>query len=332
MSTVSLVRFTLYLAVIVIALGAYTRLSDAGLGCPDWPGCYGKILVPQSQTDIALANQAFPERAVEPYKAWLEMIHRYVAGTLGLLIAWITFRCWKERTISRTLPTFIAALVIFQALLGMWTVTLKLLPVVVMAHLLGGFTLLASLSLLYWKLSHPPAPHGLQRLTGESNHGLKLFAAAALVVVVVQVMLGGWTSSNYAALVCTRLPICEGQWWTMLDFTKAFDWWQAGHDNYEFGVLSYGPRMTIHVVHRFGALVTTLCLLLLIYKCWQWASLRSEAKLVAAVLTLQLALGIANVVLHLPLWVAVAHNLGAASLVVAVLYTNYRIWTTAVRN
>ncbi|MGR5540997.1 COX15/CtaA family protein, partial [Vibrio campbellii] len=230
--------------------------SDAGLGCPDWPGCYGKILVPQSQTDIALANQAFPERAVEPYKAWLEMIHRYVAGTLGLLIAWITFRCWKERTIRRTLPTFIAALVIFQALLGMWTVTLKLLPVVVMAHLLGGFTLLASLSLLYWKLSH-------------------------------QVMLGGWTSSNYAALVCTRLPICEGQWWTMLDFAKAFDWWQAGHDNYEFGVLSYGPRMTIHVVHRFGALVTTLCLLLLIYKCWRWASLRSEAKLVAGVLTLQ---------------------------------------------
>ncbi|WP_394244442.1 COX15/CtaA family protein [Vibrio astriarenae] len=332
MSTINLVRLTLYLAIVVIALGAYTRLSDAGLGCPDWPGCYGKLLVPQSQEDIVLANQAYPERAVEPYKAWLEMIHRYVAGSLGLLIAWITVRCWKERTVSRVLPTFIAGLVIFQALLGMWTVTLKLLPVIVMAHLLGGFTLLASLFLLYWKLSHPPVPHGLQRLIGESNHGLKSIAAIALVIVILQVMLGGWTSSNYAALVCTRLPICEGQWWTMLDFSGAFDWLQAGHDNYEFGVLGYESRMTIHVVHRIGAMVTTLCLVLLIAKCWRWASLKSEAMLVALVLTLQLCLGIANVVFHLPLWVAVAHNLGAASLLVAVLYTNYRIWTTAVRD
>lgn len=138
MSIINLVRLTLYLAIVVIALGAYTRLSDSGLGCPDWPGCYGKILVPQSQEAIAVANQAYPERAVEPYKAWLEMIHRYVAGSLGLLIAWITVRCWKERTVSRVLPTFIAGLVIFQALLGMWTVTLKLLPVIVMAHLLVG--------------------------------------------------------------------------------------------------------------------------------------------------------------------------------------------------
>ncbi|MDR9828851.1 COX15/CtaA family protein [Vibrio sp. FNV 38] len=332
MKTASLVRWTLYLAIVVIALGAYTRLSDAGLGCPDWPGCYGQILVPQSQADIALANQQYPERAVEPTKAWLEMVHRYVAGALGLLIAWITFRCWIERTISRVLPTFIAGLVIFQALLGMWTVTLKLLPVVVMAHLLGGFTLLACLSLLYWKLTHPPSPHGLTRLTGERNHGLKTIAAIALIVVIGQVLLGGWTSSNYAALMCTSLPICEGQWWTQLDFARAFDWWQPGHENYEFGVLEYGPRMTIHVVHRIGAIVTALILSLLVIKCWRWASLKAEANLVLAVLVLQVCLGVANVVFHLPLWVAVAHNLGAASLLVAVLYTNYRIWTTAVRN
>lgn len=331
MKTLDLVRLTLYLAVVVIALGAYTRLSDAGLGCPDWPGCYGKLVVPQSQADIALANQLYPERAVEPYKAWLEMVHRYVAGTLGLLIAWIMLRCWQERSAVRGLATFTAGLVIFQALLGMWTVTLKLLPVVVMAHLLGGFSLLACLSLLYWRLKASPLPHGLARLTGERGQGLKWFAAASLLVVIGQVMLGGWTSSNYAALVCTHLPICEGQWWNYLDFASAFDWRQAGHEDYEFGVLAYGPRVTIHVVHRIGAVVTAVMLLVLAYQCWRWSSLRKEGRLVLLALLLQLSLGVANVVFHLPLWVAVAHNLGAASLLIAVLYTNYRIWTTPIR-
>ena len=319
-----IMRLTILLTLTVIVLGAYTRLSDAGLGCPDWPGCYGNLAVPSNAAAVNEANLQFPERALEADKAWIEMIHRYFAGSLGLLIFVVVAWCIKKNITSVGLPLLISATVIFQALLGMWTVTLKLMPVVVMAHLMGGFTLLSLLCLLYCRLSN------VQHHFGESvSHSpLKAWALFGLIVVVGQILLGGWTSSNYAALVCTQLPICEGNWMSYLDFKNAFDFAQHGHDNYEFGVLEYPARLTIHVMHRFGAIAATLTVLMIVYQLWKLekGSQRKLAVTLAIVLFAQVSLGISNVWFHLPISVAVLHNLVAALLLVTMVVTNFVVW------
>ncbi len=318
---IRLVRFALALTLIVIALGAYTRLSDAGLGCPDWPGCYGHFTVPQSSTALEKAEMLYPHLDVEPHKAWPEMIHRYFAGTLGMVVFLITFLCLKSRSVPIVLPLAISAVVIFQALLGMWTVTLMLLPAVVMGHLLGGFTLLSCLWLLLWQLKLSPVSSGHKNLPSS----LKLVAAVALLTVILQIMLGGWTSSNYAALMCTSLPICEGNWASYLDFKTAFTLIHHGHDTYEFGVLEYGPRLTIHISHRFGAILTIFAVSLLAFRLWK-KEMFSLAKMLLGALSVQVFLGISNVVFNLPLSIAVLHNLGAALLMIAVLKCNYLLW------
>lgn len=319
-----MMRLTILLTLTVIVLGAYTRLSDAGLGCPDWPGCYGKITVPSNTQAVNQANLQFPERALEAGKAWIEMIHRYFAGSLGLLIFVVVAWCIKKNITSVGLPLLISATVIFQALLGMWTVTLKLMPVVVMAHLMGGFTLLSLLCLLYCRLSN------VQQHFGESfSHSpLKAWALFGLIVVVGQILLGGWTSSNYAALVCTQLPICEGNWMSYLDFKNAFDFAQHGHDNYEFGVLEYPARLTIHVMHRFGAIAATLTVLMIVYQLWKFGQVPHQklSVIVAIVLFAQISLGISNVWFHLPISVAVLHNLVAAMLLISMVVTNFVVW------
>ncbi|MEZ8272547.1 heme A synthase [Vibrio splendidus] len=319
-----MMRLTILLTLTVIVLGAYTRLSDAGLGCPDWPGCYGKITVPSNTQAVNQANLQFPERALEADKAWIEMIHRYFAGTLGLLIFVVVAWCIKKNITAAGLPLFISATVIFQALLGMWTVTLKLMPVVVMAHLMGGFTLLSLLCLLYCRLSQ------FQSRFGEASYSptLKVWALFGLLIVVGQILLGGWTSSNYAALVCTQLPICEGNWMSYLDFKNAFDFAQHGHDNYEFGVLEYPARLTIHVMHRFGAIVATLTVLMIVYQLWKFGQVPHQklSVIVAIVLFTQISLGISNVWFHLPISVAVLHNLVAAMLLISMVVTNFVVW------
>ncbi|ROQ75187.1 COX15/CtaA family protein [Vibrio crassostreae] len=321
---IHMIRLTILLTLTVIVLGAYTRLSDAGLGCPDWPGCYGKITVPSDAQAVNQANLQFPERALEADKAWIEMIHRYFAGTLGLLIFVVVAWCIKKNVTSIGLPLLISATVIFQALLGMWTVTLKLMPVVVMAHLMGGFTLLSLLCLLYCRLSQ------FQSCFGEASCSptLKVWALFGLVIVVGQILLGGWTSSNYAALVCTQLPICEGNWTSYLDFKNAFDFAQHGHDNYEFGVLEYPARLTIHVMHRFGAIVATLTVLMVVYQLWRsgQAPHQQLSVIVTIVLFTQISLGISNVWFHLPISVAVLHNLVAAMLLISMVVTNFVVW------
>ncbi len=317
-------RLTIFLTLTVIVLGAYTRLSDAGLGCPDWPGCYGKITVPSDAQAVHQSNLHFPERAFEADKAWIEMIHRYFAGSLGLLIFVVVAWCIKKNITSAGLPLLISATVIFQALLGMWTVTLKLMPVVVMAHLMGGFTLLSLLCLLYCRLSQ------FQTHFGEPSYSsvIKASALFGLLIVVGQILLGGWTSSNYAALVCTQLPICEGNWVNYLDFKNAFDFAQHGHDNYEFGVLEYPARLTIHVMHRFGAIVATLTVLMIVYQLWNFGqpSHQKLSVIVAIVLFIQISLGISNVWFHLPISVAVLHNLVAAMLLISMVVTNFVVW------
>ncbi|CAH6990418.1 Heme A synthase, cytochrome oxidase biogenesis protein Cox15-CtaA [Vibrio chagasii] len=317
-------RVTILLTLTVIVLGAYTRLSDAGLGCPDWPGCYGKLTVPSDAQAVNQANLQFPERALEADKAWIEMIHRYFAGSLGLLIFVVVAWCIKKNITSAGLPLLIAATVIFQALLGMWTVTLKLMPVVVMAHLMGGFTLLSLLCLLYCRLSN------FQTRFGETTYSAtsKFAALLGLMVVIGQILLGGWTSSNYAALVCTQLPICEGNWTSYLDFKNAFDFAQHGHDNYEFGVLEYPARLTIHIMHRFGAIVATITVLMVVYQLWKLGQTVHQklGVIVALVLAVQVSLGISNVWFHLPISVAVLHNLVAAMLLVSLVVTNFVVW------
>ncbi|MCL1143451.1 COX15/CtaA family protein [Shewanella gaetbuli] len=322
----NILKITLVFTLMVILMGAYTRLSDAGLGCPDWPGCYGHLTVPNETHEIAKAEQYFPEFTVEQDKAWLEMIHRYIAGTLGLMVLGILIICLRQEEAPKKLPVFISALIIFQALLGMWTVTMKLMPIVVMSHLLGGFTLFCLLFLLY--LRTKPL-----RIPGGDIYARKLapLAVLGLVVLVIQIMLGGWTSSNYAALACTSLPICEGNWVDNLRFADAFSPFQGEHPSFEFGVLDYPTRMTIHVTHRIWGVITAILLLWLAIKLLkaQSSTMRNSGLLLIALVIIQVGLGISNVVMHLPLSIAVSHNGGAAILLLCVVFINYALWRKA---
>ncbi|MAI36189.1 COX15/CtaA family protein [Alteromonas sp.] len=343
-----LTLFSLFLAAVVIILGAYTRLTDAGLGCPDWPGCYGNLTVPLSDEKVDAANAAYPERPVEAFKAWNEMIHRYFAGTLGLCIAAIAFIAFRQRKQGTPfkLPLLLLGLVTFQAALGMWTVTLNLLPVVVMGHLLGGFSVLSCLFLLYLRLreadtststvsqstvskstvSQEPVSMGsAEQVASPSVAGLsrmKTFALFGVGVLVIQIALGGWTSANYAALACTDMPICEEGWQSRLDFAGAFSVPEA--ENYEFGAHDYGERATMHIVHRAGALFTFSYLLALgltlVFKHGASLQLKRVSAIMIGCLFAQVALGVSNVVFALPLAVAVLHNAFAAILLLSLLW------------
>ena len=322
----TLLKFTIVFTFMVILMGAYTRLSDAGLGCPDWPGCYGHIKVPTQSHELAKAETHFPGLEVEPQKAWLEMIHRYIAGGLGILVFSILVICLKQQEAPKKLPVFIALLIVFQAVLGMWTVTMKLMPVIVMSHLLGGFCLFSLLLLLY--LRTKPL-----RIPGGDSYARRLapFALICLGILALQIILGGWTSSNYAALACTSLPICEGNWVDNLRLMEAFSPFQGDHHSFEYGVLDYPTRMTIHVTHRIWGVVTALCLLWLAFKLFKSrANLIKQSGIVLALLVVvQVGLGISNVVLNLPLGIAVSHNAGAALLLLTLVFINYALWRKA---
>jgi len=320
---------SIFLAFVVVILGAYTRLGDAGLGCPDWPGCYGHIDVPEEHHEIVSANQAYPDRPVEPAKAWKEMIHRYFAGTLGLLVFAMAIIAIKNRHDPNqqvAVPVFLAFWIIFQALLGMWTVTINLNPTIVMAHLMGGLT---TLSLLLWiSLRHT---HALteKRLDLTRLNRLHLLALIALIVVIAQLMLGGWTSANYAALACSNdFPMCQAKWWPAMDFREGFVMWRGTEMNFEFGVLKNDARIAIQMTHRIGALITTLLLLFLAFKLIGFRDSKCLGKLgtvLLVVLVIQFMLGVANVILSLPMAIAVAHNAVAALLLLVMVAINHAI-------
>lgn len=302
----------------MVVLGAYTRLSNAGLACPDWPGCYGQIVVPQDERDIAQANQLYPERPLQQAKAWKEMTHRYAAGMLGILILALTVCAWRRRSVPGQqiwVPTILLGLVIFQALLGMWTVTLLLKPIVVVAHLLGGMSIL--LLLLWTLLAQLP----VARLSKTTNISARLFqwVIIGLSVLLLQIVLGGWTSANYAALICADFPLCQGQWWPPMNFAEGFMPWRGMGVDYEGGVLDVEARTAVHMSHRLGALIT----LFVVGTVAVRASLVSHLKIkflgvfLLLLLLTQLGLGIANVLLFLPLPVAVAHNAVAALLLLS---------------
>lgn len=303
------------LAAGVITLGAWTRLSDAGLGCPDWPGCYGHLDVRKAIEHVNATNDASPGTLREAHKTVPEMVHRYFASTLGfviLIIAFLSFINRKQEKQPLKLPLFLVALVIFQGMLGMWTVTLGLQPTIVMLHLLGGFTTFTLLVLLTARQYRWPS-----FLNDCDVRMMKPLASLTLAALILQIALGGWTASNYAAVACTELPVCEAGWQQRLDFGDAFTLWGHEHSkaDYEYGVLDNHARTTIHVLHRFGALLVTVLTLLLVAKMLLRARsmfFRNFALVILAVLTLQISLGISNVVFSVPLPVAVTHNFVAA--------------------
>ena len=290
---------------VVVVLGAYTRLVDAGLGCPDWPGCYGFISVPATPEDIAAAEALFPDSPVEQDKAWAEMVHRYFAASLGLLALAIWAVAWRRR-MPLTIPIAFVVLVVAQGIFGAWTVTLKLWPQVVTAHLLGGFATLALLwiyGLRIGAVRSLPVPGRFRR-----------HVAAAIGIVVLQVALGGWTSSNYAALACPDFPTCHGSLLPDMDFRAGFNLSQDVGPNYLGGKMTSDARVAIQMTHRLGAFIALFAV--------GWLAYRLAGPLrwtLAGVLVVQFGLGVANVLAQLPLAVATLHNAGAALLLLALI-------------
>lgn len=342
---ITLVSATLVLALLVIMLGAYTRLKNAGLGCPDWPGCYGFLTVPQSEEAQAIANNTFPHRPLEIEKAWPEMIHRYFAGSLGVLIlgifSYFLYLKTKHRQTSLKLPTVLLGLVIFQAILGMWTVTMGLFPTVVTSHLIAGFStfallmLLLSKSILEQKKSYFEArpikiikPETITRLS------LKSLSLIGLILLFAQIILGGWTASNYAGLACTVLPICEGAWWQQLQVFDAFTLFGHSSTAYEYAQhITPQAKRTIHVFHRVGAIAVTSYLSYFFFTLYRSCSAQSLGNTIIKkwviccllLLIVQVTLGIANIIFQMPLFVAVIHNANAALLFAAQLSLHFFI-------
>jgi cytochrome c oxidase assembly protein subunit 15 len=322
------------LAIVVVGLGAFTRLAHAGLGCPDWPGCYGHVWAPDEDHEIDRANALFPDMPVQLDKTWPEMVHRYFAGslivlTLGILALAVKHRHRPAQPLK--LPVFILGLILLQAMFGMWTVTLKLWPQVVTTHLLGGFAMLSLLWLLTLRLDNRNwrlADRDVGRVVA-----LQRWVVIGLLVVIAQVCLGGWTTSNYAALACPDFPTCHKQWLPEMDFAEGFNLFQHIGPNYLGGVMDNAARTAIHFSHRIGAIVTTLYLGLLAWKLFGAAlpETRRMAAVVVAALIAQLLLGIGNIVLDFPLAVAVAHNLGGALLLLTIVTLNHRVFTAQPR-
>ena len=311
------------LALIVIVLGAYVRLSNAGLGCPDWPGCYGQFGAPDNMEEITRAELLYPHKAVESEKAWKEMLHRYLASTLGLFIVGMAVVAWKNRKFidqQLVLPTLLVGLVIFQGLLGMWTVTLLLKPTIVTLHLLAGLLTLALLSWCYLKSQN------VFTYRAPVNKQLRLWSRIALIVLSIQIFLGGWTSTHYVALYCPDFPTCQGQWLPEMDFNNGFVFFRESGINYEGGVLSTEAGTAVHVMHRIGAVLSLLVIgSLAVFMMIKERSrlLIRIATVILIMLTAQIVLGISNVLLYLPIPIAVAHNAGAALLLLSLVFLNY---------
>jgi len=302
----------------LVVLGAYVRLTDAGLGCPDWPGCYGHLTPSAAAADAATASATAPGGPLQIGKAWREMVHRYAAATLGLLIlslAVMGVAGGRRHVLPLRYVAGLLAIVVAQGLLGMLTVTWRLNPVVVTLHLLLGCT---TLSLLLWLvLSLRGRAEGGRAAPMQSGDALRQpqrLALVGLIALAAQIALGGWTSSNYAAVACPDFPMCQGEWWPSPDLRSAF----AG------GVLEAPARVAIHFTHRLGALIVTIALLSAATAALrlQHAATRRVAALMLAALTLQVAIGITMVLQGFPLWLATAHNAGAACLLMATVALN----------
>lgn len=305
-------------AVIVILAGTWTRLLDAGLGCPDWPGCYGALVVP----DAEIASQHESGVPLEASKAWMEMIHRYLATTLGLLGLVLVVIGWRMRRHTGfpwRLIVMLFTMLMVQGAFGAYTVTLKLWPQVVTLHLLGGISVLALFIWLHLRLRR----FHQRRVLVSAPMGRLWWVAAALLVM--QLALGGWTSSNYAGIACQGFPTCNAQWWPETDWGEGFHLTQTVGPNYLHGQLHAEARSTIHLAHRLGAGALALALFSLAFRYWREVAMRPWLASLAAALVLQAALGIANVLLWLPLGLALLHTAGAVLLVFAFSLVSWKL-------
>lgn len=392
-TTYNLCLFAVFAALIVIAMGAYTRLVEAGLGCPDWPTCYGHILWPMKDAEINSANILYAQTPVETDKTWPEQVHRLLASSLGLISLLVFFLMLRKSSnkilniqlmilttimlialsirivlttqwevtssamfdrfdsiliillilifmfywlISKlkpssespvVLPAFIVSFVILQGLFGMWTVTLKVWPQVVTAHLLGGFCVISLFWLLSLRLKKKIWYLPKNKLIKTKR--LKFIAHLALGVVILQVALGGWMTSNYAAVACPDFPTCQGELWPDMDFVKGFNVSQSIGPNYLGGKLDNTARIAIHQGHRIGALLTTSVLLvtvLLLTKIKE-SQISKLAFSIFFILSIQIGLGLSNIFFNFPLWVAVAHNIVGAVLLLSIVSLNYGIYS-----
>jgi len=332
-----LALFGVLLCLVVIILGAWVRLTDAGLGCPDWPGCYGHVTPAGAEKNEGKIESYSPGWDYDSGKAWREMIHRYAATTLGFVIVLITaiaiaFR--RERPMSPVYAAVLLATVVFQGILGAFTVWWLVKPTVVVLHLAGGLT---TLSLLFWLWLKMRRTTQLVRPVAGATRvavldGARRAAIVATIVVGMQTLLGGWTSTNYAAVACPDLPTCQGQWWPEgMDYKDAFVLWRGLDINYTGGVLEHPARVAIHFTHRLGAIVATLAVL---FAAWlairngPTALVRNAGWWAAGALGLQLLIAFAMILKAFPLSLATAHNAGAALLIMALLVLNRRLRET----
>ena len=325
--------FVITVTFAVITLGAYVRLSHAGLGCPDWPGCYGYLVgVPDNSIEIANAENSFQGSNVDIGKAWKEMIHRYIAGALGIFIFILPFIFYKNNTNKLfKLSLLVSILVVMQAMLGMLTVTLQLQPLIVMMHLMGGLTIITLLWLIflrYNKNNYFNESQSFHNLSLKRIKNLSVLGYITLIVLVIQIMLGGWTSTNYAALACADFPKCNASWWPQMDFYNAFMIELATDLNYEFGRLDSPARVAIHFTHRIWAIVAAAMLVILSIASYKTIKI-SYQKIISLCLVLflfiQVTLGILNIKMGLPIYVAVAHNGNAAILLMCLVTQLYLI-------
>jgi len=326
--TLTAVAFAL--CCIVVVLGAYVRLSAAGLGCPDWPGCYGHLTPSAAVANADEVASQFAGTTIEVGKAWKEMIHRYAAATLGLIIVLIAALSIQYRRISPISIPFsigLVVLVVCQGVLGMLTVTWQLKPLIVTAHLMLG---LATLALLWWQLLTLVRRGGRAwnqhaAYVGQPLRRARRLAVLALALLAVQIALGGWTSSNYAATACPDFPKCQNAWLPDTDFGNAFVPWRGLGINYEGGVLGHPARVAVHLTHRLGAIAVTIALLyaaIVVMRERRDAAARTAAISVHVALALQLLIGIFMILRGFPLWLATLHNAGAALLLLTVVAMN----------
>lgn len=325
----ALTVLTLFLTFDLVLFGAFTRLTDSGLGCPDWPGCYGSATPVGARTEIAAAEAAMPTGPVTVQKAWIEMVHRYLATGVGVLIIALVAMTWRLRAQARrgqvpALPlspgwaAFTLFWVCLQGAFGALTVTMKLFPAIVTLHLLGGLVLLALLAYqaVRWQtatardVSHLPALPGRWRLA--------LVVLTALLVF--QILLGGWVSTNYAVLACTTFPQCQGSWWPPMDFAQGFSLWRPLGMTPEGQPIAFAALTAIHYVHRLAAYGVLLALVWAGWRMVQQPCLRAPGRAVLVLSALQLATGLSNVVLGWPLLAAVLHTGGAAALLAVLVW------------
>ena len=324
----ALTVLTLFLTFDLVLFGAFTRLTDSGLGCPDWPGCYGSASPVGARADIAAAQEAMPTGPVTHGKAWVEMIHRYLATGVGVLIIVLTVATWlqwrrarADSTVSPPVmspwwPTFTLVWVCLQGAFGALTVTMKLFPAIVTLHLMGGVVLLALLCVQ--AVRHTQAVRGVQPAVLAAPLRLGVLVTGALVAL--QVVLGGWVSTNYAVLACTTFPTCQGSWWPVMDFAQGFQLWRPLGLLQDGSHISFAGLTAIHYAHRLVAYGVLLALAWLAWRLHRATALRLQARWLAGLALLQLATGLSNVVLGWPLLAAVLHTGGAAALVVVLTW------------